>query len=64
MESLIYWFKPYIFFICGFVVGHHLDHPTKWISVLCFILASIAIEYMRYMYREFDYERIEIKDVK
>ena len=59
MESFIYWFKPYIFFIAGFLSGQ-LDHPVKWISILSFICASMLIEYWRYKSRDFDYEEIEL----
>jgi len=47
MESLFYWYKPYIFYTLGFVCTG-LDHPVKWISVILFFLASLYISFSRY----------------
>ena len=62
MEGLFYHFKPYLIFALGFLCGS-LDHPIKWVSVVLLLSASILIEYMRYLYRHFDYEEIEIKGI-
>ncbi len=61
-SELLYYFKPYIFFIAGFMCGQ-LEHPIKWISVVLFLSASLTIEWWRYSNRNTNYQEIEIKGI-
>ena len=61
MNSIIYEFKPYLFFVFGFLSGQ-LEHPVKWLAVIAFITASMIIEYWRYQARRVDFEEIEISE--
>ena len=56
MNGLFYHFKLYIIFVLGFISGS-LEHTAKWISVISLITASLIIEYWRYKYRKYDYEK-------
>lgn len=49
-SSFLYEIKPYALFVLGFISGN-LDHPVKWVSVLCLIAASIIIAIWRFKAR-------------